>query len=314
MVRSASLATVVLTYNEQDNLPACLASLRGLQCELFVVDSGSTDDTVAIAEAGGATVLRHPFGNYASQRNWAQSHVPSAAEWVLHLDADERLTPQLVAEINQLLGCPTVAADGFLLKKRTVFLGRWIKHGGHYPAFHLRLFRKHLGHCENRLYDQHFLVRGRVAQLKHDYIDVLTSDLTIWSMRHSRWAELEAQELAQAGTRLAETERVQPRLFGTPVERRRWLRDRLYGHAPLFGRAFLYWFYRYVLRLGFLDGTEGLIFHFLQGLWYRWLIDSKLYETRKRQGWLVQPDTLYADDTPRYHNQLNATESGYERS
>jgi len=283
MPRAAPVATVVLTYNEEGNLPACLASLRGLDCELFVVDSGSTDRTVEIAAAGGATVLRHAFDNYAAQRNWAQSHVPTQAEWVLHLDADERLTPQLVGEINQVLARPTLAADGFLLRKRTVFLGRWIKHGGHYPAFHLRLFRRRVGRCENRLYDQHFLVRGRVDQLQHDYIDVLTSDLTTWSMRHSRWAELEAQEITRADARSTEVERVQPKLFGTPVERRRWLRDRMYGHAPLFGRAFLYWFYRYVLRFGFLDGTEGLIFHFLQGWWYRWLIDSKLYETRKRQ-------------------------------
>jgi glycosyltransferase involved in cell wall biosynthesis len=302
------VATIVLTYNEEGNLPACLASLRGLDCELFVVDSGSTDRTVAIAAASGATVLRHPFDNYAAQRNWAQSHLPTQAEWVLHLDADERLTPQLVTEINQVLARPAIEADGFLLRKRTVFLGRWIKHGGHYPAFHLRLFRRRMGRCENRLYDQHFLVSGRVDQLQHDYVDVLTSDLTTWSMRHSRWAELEAQEITRADASSAEAERVQPRLFGTPVERRRWLRDRMYGHAPLFGRAVLYWFYRYVLRLGFLDGTEGLIFHFLQGWWYRWLIDSKLYEARKRQRWAAAlAGASYPDNSPcdrRHHTPL----------
>jgi hypothetical protein len=175
-----------------------------------------------------------------------------------------------------------VETNGFLLRKRTVFLGRWMKHGGHYPAYHLRLFRKDLGGCEDRLYDQHFVVEGRVARLRHDYIDVLTSDLTTWSMRHSRWAELEAQEITRSSSQSGGRQRVQPRLFGTPIERRRWLRDRMYGRAPLFARVLLYWFYRYVLRLGFLDGTEGLIFHFLQGWWYRWLIDSKLYEARKR--------------------------------
>ena len=277
------LATVVLTYNEQDNLPACLDSLCGLDCQLFVVDSGSTDRTLAIAQAYGATVVQHHFDNYAAQRNWALAQVPDQLEWVLNLDADERLTPELVSEINFLLSQPSIAADGYLLCKRTIFLGRWIKHGGHYPSYHLRLFRKHLGNCEDRLYDQHFIVRGRVDKLQHDYIDVLTSDLTTWSMRHSRWAELEAQEILRAHATAAQTERVQPRLFGTPIEQRRWLRDRMYGHAPLFGRAVLYWLYRYVLRLGFLDGTEGLIFHFLQGWWYRWLIDSKLYETQKRQ-------------------------------
>jgi glycosyltransferase involved in cell wall biosynthesis len=250
---------------------------------LLVVDSGSTDRTVAIARAHGATVLEHRFDNYAAQRNWALGQLANDVEWVLNLDADERLTPELVSEINQLLAQRSVAADGYLLRKRTVFLGRWIKHGGHYPSYHLRLFRKHLGSCEDRLYDQHFIVRGRLDRLQHDYIDVLTSDLTTWSVRHARWAELEAQEIVRAHAQAAQSDRVQPRLFGTPIEQRRWLRDRMYGHAPLFGRAVLYWFYRYVLRLGFLDGTEGLIFHFLQGWWYRWLIDAKLYEAQKRQ-------------------------------
>jgi glycosyltransferase involved in cell wall biosynthesis len=297
----APVAAVVLTYNEQDNLPACLASLRGLECELFVVDSGSTDRTVAIAEAAGAVVLPHPFENYAAQRNWAQAHVPTAAEWVLHLDADERLTPELSSEINQVLARAPIEADGFLLRKRTIFLGKWIKHGGHYPAYHLRLFRKRLGSCEDRLYDQHFIVRGRVERLQHDYIDVLTSDLTTWSMRHSRWAQLEAEEIVHGHGRANGADRVQPRFFGTPIERRRWLRDRLYGRAPLFSRVILYWFYRYVVRRGFLDGTEGLIFHFLQGWWYRWLIDSKLYEARKRQRWLAvaaaEPSTRMPDLT-----------------
>ncbi|MBV9597394.1 MAG: glycosyltransferase family 2 protein [Chloroflexi bacterium] len=301
MRSSAPLAAVVLTYNEQDNLPACLASLRGLDCELFVVDSGSTDGTLALAEAAGATVLHHAFDNYAAQRNWAQAHLPADAEWVLHLDADERLTAELVSEINQVLAGAPVEADGFLLRKRTIFLGRWMKHGGHYPAYHLRLFRRRLGSCEDRLYDQHFIVRGRVARLRHDYIDVLTSDLTTWSMRHSRWAELEAQEITRHEVVAGTPDRVHPKLFGTPIERRRWLRDRMYGRAPLFGRVLLYWFYRYVLRLGFLDGTEGLIFHFLQGWWYRWLIDSKLYEVRKRQRWPVvsaaEPSTRIPDRT-----------------
>jgi glycosyltransferase involved in cell wall biosynthesis len=292
---SAPVAAVVLTYNEQDNLPACLESLAGLDCELFVVDSGSTDRTLAIAEAMGASIISHPFDNYAAQRNWAQKHLPSSAEWVLHLDADERLTPELVREINQVLARTPIDADGFLLRKRTIFLGRWIKHGGHYPAYHLRLFRKHLGSCEDRLYDQHFLVHGRLERLKHDYIDVLTSDLTTWSMRHSRWAELEAKEITRGQS--TSIDRVQPRFSGTPIERRRWQRDRLYGRAPLFGRVVVYWFYRYIVRLGFLDGTEGLIFHFLQGWWYRWLIDSKLYEARRRQRWLAEPSTRMPDFT-----------------
>jgi glycosyltransferase involved in cell wall biosynthesis len=276
--QSTSLAVIILTHNEAANLPACLASLNGLDCELFVVDSGSTDRTVAIAESAGAVVVSHPFENYAAQRNWAQQHLPIRTEWVLHLDADERLTHELVLEINDVFACALRETDGFLLRKRTVFMGRWIKHGGHYPSYHLRLFRNERGSCEDRLYDQHFLVRGKVERLRNDYIDVLTPDLTRWTQRHSRWAELEAEEIMSQRQPIL---RVRPLFWGTPIERRRWLRDDLYARSPLFIRAFLYWFYRYFVRLGFLDGTEGLIFHFLQGCWYRCLVDAKIYERRK---------------------------------
>ncbi|HSB74822.1 MAG TPA: glycosyltransferase family 2 protein [Terriglobales bacterium] len=274
-----SISLVVLAYNEASNLPACLESVVGLDCELFVVDSGSTDRTVEIARQYGARVYSHPFENYARQRNWAQQHLPLAASWVLHLDADERLTPELVEEINGMFRRGEPGEDGFLFRKRTFFMGRWIRHGGHYPSFHLRLFRRDRGRCEDRLYDQHFVVDGRVRVLRHDYVDVLTSDLGTWTARHNRWAELEAREILNRSEGEA---RVRADAFGNPIERRRWLREGFYGRWPLFARAFLYWGYRYFLRLGFLDGTPGLIFHFLQGCWFRFLVDAKIYEYKMR--------------------------------
>jgi glycosyltransferase involved in cell wall biosynthesis len=275
----ARVSVVVLAYNEEANLPACLASLQGLACELFVVDSGSTDKTREIAAGAGAVVTEHPFENYSAQRNWAQQNLPLHTPWVLHLDSDERLTPELVAEINEIMKSPPAGIDGFLFRKRTVFMGRWIRHGGHYPAYHLRLFRKDRGSCETRLYDQHFVVAGATATLRNDYIDVLTSDLNQWTVRHLRWAEMEAREALSGESAI---NRVQPDAFGDPIQRRRWLREGFYGRWPLFVRPFLYWIYRYLLRLGFLDGREGLIFHFLQGCWFRLMIDVKIYELRNR--------------------------------
>lgn len=272
------VSVIILTYNEEANLPACLDSLKGLDCEVLVVDSGSTDRTVQIAKAAEAKVVEHPFDNYAVQRNWAQQNLPINSDWILHLDADERLTHELAIEINQVLQEPLDNIDGFLFRKRTIFMGRWIKHGGHYPSYHLRLFRRDRGLCEDRLYDQHFIVNGKVKELKHDYLDVVATDLGMWTLRHTRWAELEAAEFMANSDG---AHRVRPALFGNPIERRRWRRERLYGHMPLFTRAFLYWFHRYFLRLGFLDGKQGLMFHFLQGCWYRFLVDSKIYEAQK---------------------------------
>jgi glycosyltransferase involved in cell wall biosynthesis len=311
------LSVVVLTYNEEHNLPGCLESIHGLNAEVFVVDSGSTDSTRQIAEAAGAQVFEHPFENYAAQRNWAQQNLPIHTEWVLHLDADERLTPELVKEISSLMGAGSTErgarssreqgtrsrehgagstepgaesanaeaqstkhgdeVNGFLLRKRTIFMGKWIKHGGHYPAYHLRLFRKDKGGCEDRLYDQHFVVEGKVERLQNDYLDILASDIGTWTTRHVRWADLEAREIVQGYQGGA---RVNPKFFGNPIERRRWLREGFYARWPLFLRPFLYFFYRYFLRLGFLDGKEGFIFHFLQGFWFRLLVDIKLEEIR----------------------------------
>jgi glycosyltransferase involved in cell wall biosynthesis len=249
-----------------------------LRCGLFVVDSGSTDRTVEIAEMHGATLTHHPFENYAAQRNWALDNLPLAGPWVLNLDADERLTPELVDEINAVLTASPENVSGFLLRKRTIFMDKWIRHGGHYPSYHLRLFRRERGRCEARLYDQHFVVEGDVRRLKHDYLDVVASSLLTWTIRHARWAAMDAREMGKpqiAGKHIA------PDVFGNPIERRRWWKN-IYGRGPLFARALCYWLYRYFFRFGFLDGKEGLIFHVLQGFWFKFLVDAMIDE--KRQG------------------------------
>lgn len=135
------------------------------------------------------------------------------------------------------------------------------------------------GRCEDRLYDQHFIVDGKVGALRHDYIDVVTDSLTRWTERHNRWSCLEAEELTRQEE--ARGAMVAPRLAGSPIERRRFLRQSVYNRLPLFVRPFLLWFFDYVVRLGFLDGTPGLIFHTLQRFWFRFLIDAKIYEARR---------------------------------
>ena len=273
------LNVIVLTLNEEINLPKCLDSIAPLGSDVFVVDSGSTDQTVEIAKSSGAVVVEHPFENYGAQRNWAQANLPLKSEWALHLDADEFLTPELRSSIAQALGHAKDDVNGFLLRRRTVFMGRWIKHGGHYPSYHARLYRRDKGHCEDRLYDQHFVVEGKVEKLPGDMIDT-TPDLSDWTLRHVKWAAKEAEEQMLAGTA---TGRLEGRLTGTPIEKKRWLRDRVYGKTPLLARPLLYFLYRYFLRLGFLDGREGLIFHFLQGFWYRFQVDAYIHEQRLRE-------------------------------
>lgn len=275
-----ALSIIVLTKDEEANLPDLLASVRPLGAEVFVVDSGSRDRTVEIAKAGGCIVVEHPFEHYAAQRNWAFDNLPIRTPWSLCLDADERLTPELADEMRAVLETRDAPHDGYMLRKRTVFMGRWLRWGGQYPAWHLRLFRTGKGRCEDRLYDQHFVVDGRVGQLRHDYVDILTDNLTSWTDRHNRWATLEAREMLQTGD---DPGQVRPDWRGSPIQRKRFLRTKVYKGMPLFVRPFLLFFFDYVLRLGFLDGRPGLIFHVLQRFWFRFLIDAKICEQRRRR-------------------------------
>lgn len=280
--RTVPVAAIVLTFNEERNIRACLASLVGWVEELFVVDSGSTDATVAIARDMGAIILVHPFEHYGAQRNWALDHCPVRAPWVLNIDADERVTPEMRASIERVVATTEPSVCGYLFSRRTVFMGRWIRHGGHYPAWHLRLFVKGRGHCEERLYDQHFQCDGPTRQLPGDIIDTLTPSLAVFSVRHVRWAQLEAEEQQLDFDGVMRQSRISGKARGgNAIELRRWLRER-YGRLPLFVRPLMYFLYRYFLRLGFLDGVEGLIFHFLQGFWYRFLVDSLIFESQRR--------------------------------
>lgn len=273
-----NLAVILLTFNEEKNLPACLASLSGLEAPLFVVDSFSTDGTLALLQQAGISFVQHPFANYAAQRNWAQANCPFETEWVLHLDAGERLTPELVQWLQTGFD-PTKAIAGYMFSRRTIFMGRWIRYGGHYPNYHLRLFRKTHGHCENKVYDQHFVVGGPIEKLRPgvDIIDTVTDTLADFTRSHARWALFEAIEQVAQPPQAGE---VAEKLSGTPIERRRWWKNRLFQRVPLFWRSFLYFGYRYILRGGFRDGRMGLVFHVLQGFWFRFLVDAHMAELR----------------------------------
>jgi glycosyltransferase involved in cell wall biosynthesis len=269
-------SVVILTYNSELSIAETLRSVLPLTDDIHVVDSFSKDSTVAIAGGLGASVTEHVFESYGAQRNWAIDNLPLRYSWQLHLDADERLTLALLSEIGALADNPP--ETGFILSRLSMFLGREIRHGAFYPTWHMRLFRNGFGRCEMRKYDQHFyLLSGPSRQLRGDMIDDLRMPLTEWTFRHNRWADAEVDQQTSA---TAGEERVQASASGNVMERKRHLR-KIYNDAPLFVRPFALFFYRYFLRLGFLDGKEGLIFFVLQTFWFRFLIDAKTYERRK---------------------------------
>lgn len=309
MANQVPITVIILTHNEASNIRACLESAMDIAYEVFVVDSGSTDDTVRIAQEYGVNVVHHPFENYGKQRNWALESLPVKTEWVFNLDADHRVTPELVVELKDMFSKPIDAdINGFLTSRRSIFMGKWIRYGGHYPTYHSILFRKGKGRCEDKLYDQHFVVEGKVVKLKSDVIDIMTESISSFTQRHNRWAELEAEDQFFKRSESSNV-LIRASASGNPIQRRRYIKS-VYERFPLFVRPFTYFIIRYFFRLGFLDGTKGLIFHFLQGFWFRFLIDAKIYELRQKhsvgeitlrlaQGDGVQDDARHVQDDSR---------------
>ena len=269
---------ILLSFNSQDTLGATLNRAREVSNEIFVVDSFSSDGTVALAESYGAKVVQHAFENYGAQRNWGIDNLPITSRWQLHLDADEVMDDELVAAIDALPEEPE--HSGYFVPRYVKFLGRVLRHGGMSPTWHLRLFRTGVGRCEDRKYDQHFLLLdGSTNQLSGAMIDDVAMSLSEWTVRHNRWADGEVAEMDakhEAGRLVADAK-------GNPAQRKRALREK-YNDLPLFIRPFALFAYRFFFKLGFLDGTEGFIFWVLQTFWFRFLIDAKIWEKRNIRG------------------------------
>ena len=276
-----NVTAVILTFNEEQHLARCIASVQAVATDVVVVDCSSTDATLDIARAHGARVLQHAWVNHAAQFNWALTQLGADTEWVLRIDADEVLTPALTEEIRTRLPGIGPEIDGVYWGRRMTFQGRLIRHGGVFPVRVLRLFRHGRGQCENRWMDEHIKVAGPTADFAGEMIDDNLNSLTWWTDKHNRYASREAVDLLNLEYRFMPHDTVASLRGGKQAGVKRWLKERVYARLPGGFRAFAYFFYRYVLRLGFLDGQAGTAFHFLQGFWYRYLVDAKVVEVKR---------------------------------
>lgn len=271
---------VILTLNEEVHLARAIASVARLADKVIVVDSGSTDGTIAIAKEAGAQVLSHPFVTQAKQFNWALNQLPNDTDWVFRLDADEFLTDGLAQEIEAKLDGLAADIAGVRIGRRMHFLRQPVRRGGLFPIRVIRLFRRGKGQSEDRWMDEHIVVDGPVADFDGEIIDDNLKELSWWIEKHNHYASREAVELLNLeygfmprdGDAMFQSRQV----GGT----KRWMKENVYAKLPGSMRAFAYFFYRYVLRLGFLDTREGRTFHVLQGLWYRYLVDTKVFEVK----------------------------------
>lgn len=274
------LTVIILTFNEKIHIERCIRSVQGVARHIFVVDSFSTDRTVEIAQSLGATVLQHPFINYAKQFQWALDTLPIETEWIMRLDADEYSTQKLVNEIQERLPPLPTDITGINLKRRHIFMDRWIKHGTRYPLILLRIWRTGRGRIEQRWMDEHIVLKeGKAVTFKSDFCDHNLRDISWWTEKHNRYAVREAIDILNRKFCFFETDEaiVRKDKFNQ-VGNKRFVKERIYNHLPLFFGPLLYFLYRYFIRLGFLDGKEGLVYHFLQGFWYRFLVEVKVME------------------------------------
>ncbi|QLQ65041.1 MULTISPECIES: glycosyltransferase family 2 protein [Providencia] len=277
------LSVIILTYNEEKHIERCIKSLKEFAHEIFIIDSFSTDNTAELAKKLGAIVYKNEWpGNHAAQFQWGLDNCPIETDWIMKMDADEYVTNELSLEIKSSLSQISNDVSGIYIKRRVFFMGKWIKHGGYYPTWLLRVWRYTDGHMEQRWMDEHIkLTRGSVIKFKHDIVDDNLNSLTWWIEKHNNYATREAADTLNIIYQFSSSCGISPKLCGTQEQRKRFLKLQ-YVKLPLFIRPILYFFYRYIIKLGFLDGKRGLIWHLLQGFWYRLLVDCKVFDIKRR--------------------------------
>lgn len=275
-----NLTAIIMTKNEADNIEKCIKSVKQVAKRVVVVDSFSNDNTVDIAKKNGAEVFFHEFLNHSKQFNWAVENIHIETEWIMKIDADEELTSELITEIQNRLDQIPKDVNGIVLKRRIIFMGKWIKHGGVYPTYLLRIFRHQFGYSEMKEMDEHLtIMNGKTITLENDFLDYNNKKLSWWIDKHNWYSDKELKDY-QINV-LGKTKKKIVGISSQQASTKRFIKNYGYYSMPLFIRAHLYYIYRYYFRLGFLDGKEGKIFHFLQAYWYRFLIDAKIYESIK---------------------------------
>ncbi|MBZ5668197.1 MAG: glycosyltransferase family 2 protein [Acidobacteriia bacterium] len=274
------VSVLILTYNEEANIARCLESVRWAG-EVFLVDSLSSDRTQGIAGGMGARVYSHPFEGYAEQRNWALENLPFSHDWVLMLDADERIPQALAEEISQAIADNRRDHAGYYMNRRFFFLGRWLKHGGLYPTWLLQLFRRDRARVENRPLNEHVVPEGSSGYLSQPFDHQDRRPLSDWISKHNHYADLETEQFLQESIQGGYQDSIEVRLWGNQPERKRWIKLKVWNRLPLLLRPFLFFFRNYFLKGGFLDGGPGFIYHVLWSFWYQFLVSAKIIERRK---------------------------------
>lgn len=284
-----NLTAIILTYNEELHLARCLESAAKLTSNLVVVDCFSTDKTVEIAKSYGAAVLQRAWdGSHSTQVNWALDqlsllpHANEKSKWVMRIDADEILTPELVAQIEQTLPNVPDEIHGISCIRKMVFQGKLIRFGGVGSNRVMRIFRHGFGQSESRWMDEHIKIEGKTIALSGAMIDDNLRSLAWWIEKHNGYSSREAVDLLNLQYQFSAQNSVASlSLENSSIGLKRWIKENVYAKLPGGARSLAYFMWRYIFMLGFLDGARGTQFHFFQALWYRYLVDCKVAEVQR---------------------------------
>jgi exosortase/archaeosortase family protein len=267
------------------HLPRLLKSIKGLDAPVFILDSGSTDNTIPIGREFNAGMLQHPFENHPAQWDFALKDFNIQTPWVICLDADQIVTPGLHNRLENFNNEDYAEVNGIYFNRKNFFKGRWIKHGGYSPFYLLKMFRYGKGYSDlNEGMDHRFIVPGKTMIWKDGYLleeNLKENCIRFWIDKHNRYSDLLAhEEVERMQQRRVQT--LKPRFFGSPDERTARFK-RLWWQLPRYLRPMLYFIYRLIFQMGILDGRTGIIFHFLQAFWFRLIVDIKIDEILQRQ-------------------------------
>jgi len=275
----ASLTVVILARNEARHIGRAMTSLRRLAERIVVVDSGSSDDTRAIAKELGADVFERAWVNYADQFQWALDNCAIATDWTMRFDADEWLGDETVTDLLDMLPQLERTITAISLDRQQYFMGRWIRHGGRYPLRLLRIWRTGAGRIEQRWMDEHIVIeQGGIRHVAGTFVDQNDHGLTYFIDKHNGYATREALDALIGKYGLFDVPEDAGLASTAQAKRMRKRKTGWYNRLPTGLGPLLYFLYRYFIQLGFLDGRAGLIYHGLQGFWYRFLVDAKRME------------------------------------
>ena len=277
-IKELSISAIVLTFNEELHIERCINNLMRVCEKVFVIDCFSNDKTVEIAKECGATVLQHEYINQAQQFQWALDNCPITTMWTLRMDADEYLTDELIDELSFKLPTLSENVTGCYLPLRVVFMGKMLKHGLLHQVKILRLWRTGTAYMEQRWMDERcVLKKGNAIYLKNSFVDHNLKGLGEFTIKHNGYSNREAFMEINRKYKLVEDNE-------SDALSSRNAKKSSYYKLPRFFRASMYFFVRYFIFLGFLDGRRGYIWLRLQAYWYRFLVDAKLYEMENRLG------------------------------